>query len=74
MPLTECFHENFVFWLFRLRTYSTTKKKLKYRTVGAVLVRSKYAGSMLEVRSRYTEGTLEVRSGVTSLGKSYSRD
>ena len=65
-----------------------SKKILKYRTIGAVLVRSKYtegtpevrsrcgrgmyARSMVEVRSRYAQGTLEVRSGVTSLGKSYS--
>ena len=56
-----------------------------YSTVGAVLVCSKYAEGTpevrsrcgrgtLEVRSRYAQGTLEVRSGVTSLGKSYSRD
>ena len=71
--------------LAHARRYSTAQKKLKYRTVGVVLVRSKYAEGTpevrsrcgrgtLEVRSRYARGTLEVRSGVTFLGKSYSRD
>ena len=38
------------------------KKKLKYRTVGAVAVRYLYAQGTLEVRSRYAGSTLKVRS------------
>ena len=38
------------------------KKKLKYRTVGAVAVRYLYARGTLEVRLKYARGTPEVRS------------